>query len=586
MTTPVITVRMFSLRIAGDVTPLQNWMAGGTPYVCKVRRADVENPTLEMGLAADGNDATRWSHCAWIVNDSTIADLKVLVYRITSMHQGAVGSIPDTPSATSSGRKFGTVIFDLQLDMLATLHANARDHQVPATYSITARWSRYPIPSGPLEQFQIRPAQMMRTLNRAALPKISSTIVTTTDALPIVFVKISAVINGETTHLSCYCAVTNDDNKYVSNYLSITNNANYCYPSLYAIMNYLPTVLGINSADIIDVSVTECSPFKFKFEGTMGYNGRDKMYVDHALTSYLRSFTVSGNTYHVAFEQLEAMIFDPQPYTVTIQLTDKERTLGQVVLNDSNNSTCATIDTRYAVYNSVSQKWEIKVTYKCKIEIGGMFSEIRMADGSLLRFPEGHLPYVGTAWGDYVASQRAYDREIAMIEKEKAQVDMIAGVTSSLANGAFTAAFSGGAGAATAAFGAVGTIGSWYESERARENELNAKDGLMHTAPSTMYSPEYGVTYLNNIIGFESMRMFIVNMPDGVSDGDLTYYVQRHGYPVTDWYATLSYSDIPTEGYMQGEVADVTGKGMPAYGEYRRILDKQIANGVHFKVIT
>ena len=576
----VVSVKFFCKNEPSGASILSQWTTGLVgSYTCKVKLADVERPEIEMipGTALTNVDPERWTHAVY-------ADGRV--YRITGIRQGPVVTVPESQSG-SPAKRIGSVVFTLELDMLATAHYVSRYMvTTPKDYSLTARWSRYPTPSGPLEQFQIRPAQMMRTLNRAALPKISSTIVTTTDALPIVFVKISAVINGETTHLSCYCAVTNDDNKYVSNYLSITNNANYCYPSLYAIMNYLPTVLGIPSDDIIDVSVTECSPFDFEFEGTMGYNGRDNIYVDHALTSFLCSFTVSGNTYHVAFEQLEAMIFDPQPYTVTIQLTDKERTLGQVVLNDANNSACATIDTRYAVYNSVSQKWEIKVTYRCKIEIGGMFSEIRMADGSLLRFPEGHLPYVGTAWGDYVAGQRAYDREIAMIEKEKAQVDMIAGVTSSLANGAFTAAFSGGAGAATAAFGAVGTIGSWYEGERARENELNAKDGLMHTAPSTMYSPEYGVTYLNNIIGFESMRMFIVNMPDGVSDGDLTYYVQRRGYPVTDWYNQLKYSNLPTEGFLQGELADCDLSVFTGLGEFRRILERQLANGIHFKVTT
>ena len=478
------------------------------------------------------------------------------------------------------------VIFHCTLDYMATMHFSAGNN---GTYTLEARWKRTPIPAV-LEPLQIRPAQMMRTLNRTKLPKISSTIVTSTDSLEIVFVKVSAVIYGELTHLSAFCALSNTDGRYASNYLAVSNGSGARYPSLRGIMNYLPTILGVSASDIVDVSVSETCPLKYIFNPGTGEGGRDQMYIDTdvTLTTMYFNFTVSGNTYHCAFERLEGMLLDFKPTTVKVQLSDKERLLGQVALVGSDNSILTTIDTRYADYNSVTQKWEISMSYYCKVELGSMYSELVLKDSSIIRFPEGHLPFVGNSWSEYVNTQRSYDREMAVIEKEKAQVDMVTGIGASLANGAFAAAFSGGAAAGTAAFGIVGNVANWYEGERARENQLQAKDLLMHAAPDTVYSPEYGVGYLNSMLKSDPMRILIVLMPDGVGDTELTAYGQENGYPVTDLYMSIQHSDLPTEGFMQAnKLTDLTvGTSGVKTAFLIRGLDKQLRQGIRFRTIT
>ena len=563
----------------------------------KLKPYDLEHPTVRLGVSIsdDTKGPGTWTH---LLIDNIGQGL---VYKILAVRQGPARL--DYASPGSYQPATGIVEADLELDMLATMYQSARftsTYWADADITLTGRWERLPLPGGPLEQFQLRPSQMHRDRIATRLPHITEKAGGT---LPILFVKITAQVSDALTHFGTFCTVENSS-AYLDAHLCSSNNQFYIYPSLYAVMNELPLMLGIDSKNIVDVSISEDCPFAYSFSSGAGYQGRDIIATSASgASAWLHNFEVGGNTYHIMMYSLPNMIIDWKETTLTLQFKDSERLMGQLQLIGSDNSVVSVIDPRYAAYNAVTERWEIDFTYRCKVDCGSMYSELQYPDGTVLRFNEGHLPWVGSAWADYVAVQRNYDRSVNIIEKDKAQTEMVGGIATSLANGMFTSAFNGGLGAATAALGAVGTVGNWYEGERARGNMQDAKEGLMKATPGTVYSPEYGVSYANIMANAEAFRQIVVAMPIGVTDAELTSYCAHRGYPVTDYGTSIKYSDLidAAEGFLKavevdgvafsGTITDPTygwkaADGMFPYGEYRRILERQLKKGVHFKKIS
>lgn len=569
----IYLANIFNLTNHSPLMEIAKWKTLTHFTVIKKRPYDIER--CEIEIATDTNLANY--DYAYIEYNGTPTPAEAVipcVYRITDIRQG--GSIKSIGSGGYSDYINGSAILTLELDALATWYTN-RGGGLPTIYG---RWSRLPMPTV-VEPFQVRPSQMARDKVLASLPEIEHN---TTLGKRIVFVKVTVNMNGELTHLCAFCSVENTD-QYLDGGLSESNNQFYVYPSLKAIMNNLPLILGVSSGDIYDVSVSEDCPVSYTFTAQGGYQGRDLITIGG--TAELRNFTVGGNTYHVMFTNIHDLIMDWQEKTIVLQLDDNEVFMGQVQLIGSDNTVVTTIDTRYFSYNSVTSKWELTLIYRLKMDIGSMYAELQLPDNNVLRFTEGRLPWIGSAWADYVATQRNYDRTIAVVEKNKAQTEMTTGIATSLANGLFTSAFSGGAGAGTAVLGAVGNVANWYEGERARENEMAAKEGLMKTTPGTLYSPEYGVTYLNLMYNSEPMRQICLAMPIDVSATDFNHYIRVHGYPVTDIEIAVTASDIITaaRGFIQATqitTAEIGGKN----GVFFRALDKQLRKGTLFYIWT
>ena len=567
------------LHTIGSLTehsPLMNipkWKSSTAFNAIKKRPYDIERCEVELSY----NYLADYDY-AYIEYNGTPAPAAAIipcVYRIVDIRQG--GSIRSVADSAYTDRINGSAILTLELDALATWYVN-KGGGLP---TIFGRWSRLPMLTM-VEPFQIRPSQMARNKILASLPEIEHN---THVGDRIVFVKITANMSGVLTHLCAFCSVENTD-QYLDGGLAASNNQYYVYPSLKAIMNDLPLILGVSSGDIYDVSVSEDCPVAYTFTAEAGYDGRDIIVIDDA-AAVLRNFNVGGTTYHVMLSDIHDLIMDWQEKTVLLQLDGNETVMGQVQLIGSDNTVVTTIDTRYFSYNSVSAKWELTLIYRLKMDVGSMYTELQLPDGNVLRFTEGRLPWVGSAWADYVATQRNYDRTIAVVEKDKAQTEMAAGITTSLANGVFTSVFSGGAGAGTAVLGAVGNVANYYEGERARANELAAKEGLMKSTPGTLYSPEYGVTYLNLMFNSEPMRQICLAMPIDVSAQDFTDYINTHGYPVTDIPLALTSVHLvnAVRGFIQATqilTADVGGKT----GVFFRALEKQLRRGTLFHLIT
>lgn len=565
-----MTIYPASLDVESSVSVCRNlglWLTG-TSHTVKFRRYDVEHREIEFYYNGTGDSPEQWTHVFGYIGDNVYNGC---VYRVTGIRQG--------PVATSASSDQSAIV-SLEVDMMATWYA--RNVETPGFDGI---WTRLPMQAA-VEPFQVRPAQMGRSKILASLPEIEHN---THVGDRIVFVKITVNMSGVLTHLCAFCSVENTD-QYLDGGLAASNNQFYVYPSLKAIMNDLPLILGVASGDIYDVSVSEDCPVAYTFTAQGGYAGRDLIVIDGA-AAVLRNFTVGGVTYHVMLSDIHDLIMDWQEKTVLLQLEYYEVAMGQVQLIGSDNTVVTTIDTRYFTYNSGTSKWELTLIYRLKMDVGSMYAELQLPDGNVLRFTEGRLPWVGSAWADYVATQRNYDRTIAVVEKDKAQTEMAAGISTSLANGVFTSIFSGGAGAGTAVLGAAGSIANWYEGERARENELAAKEGLMKSTPGTLYSPEYGVTYLNLMFNSEPMRQICLAMPISVTSSEFDEYVKHHGYPVSNLELTITKTQILlyyTEGFIQGELTamDPDTDALLKTGEQRRIFERQLRTGIHYKKVT
>ena len=584
----IVNVRMQIINASSDISVIKDdWQIGGNgPFAAKIRRGDVEHPTIELKMSASAGsvEPTGWTHCAYILDSTKTTTLHTLVYRILSMRQGDAITVPDAAN-TSSAKSFGTIIFDLELDMLATLHTNTRNRLLPGTYSITGRWSRYPLPSGPLEPFQIRPAQMKRSKS-VEMPSNIPTItyrtggVDHTDDSPL-WVQIFVMREWTTGHwwFESYGALCPRSGAV---YHAILNDAEVPTPSWQHIMNDPDSVL--DGMSIISVSVSRCAPVDFEQVTSSVYPNPSAYHpVDSSgnAKTPVRVGSIPGWNDLYMFQVANENHMDA--LTLDIPLTDKEKIMGSVRIIDACGTPVGSIDTRYAVTATPTDK--ISASYRVFGNGIGLLNELTLSDGTLIKWPAGVMPYNTSAYAEYAMAQMKYDREMLAINQEKVYLDTANGIVGAITNGAVATLISGGAGAGTAVGGLATAGASAYMTYKHNEQEQTAKENLMKNTPDTAYITGYGTEYITRIKeGFRDIAA--VNMPDGVSDGDLTYYVNRHGYPVTDWYATLSNTDVPSEGYIQGELADVTGSGNPQYGEYRRILEKELSKGIHFKKVS
>lgn len=584
----MLTDVIYLKKIPGltDHSPLMDaskWKENNTAFrVIKARPYDIENIELEIGVLKDIEDYDY----AYIQPNGYPhpPDGSVIprVYKIKAVRQGpttrSIGTSP-FPSAPA-----GTCILSLELDALATWYVNRQGSQT--MYGI---WERAPSRKV-VEPFQIRPAQMIRdtTVN---LPRMTETVTVAhpgsvlAGPYPIVFVKITGILNNIITTL--YFVVPVDDD-LVGPYASGlgTGVGTGVYPSLFMIMNFTGEITGISGNSIIDVSVSQCCPFEY----TMG------TYDNHS-TVKLEGLTSWGNQYDITWQgqsyqgSVQGFV-DNSPVgaskseSIARLVTAGEPGICQIAVKNAEGNIIHAIDPRFSEWDAVNSVWILNMTYTCYITTSAIVSRLTMSDGSSIEWSEGHLPYSSNRWNDYVLTERSYDREMNMIQRDKAQYDLATGALASLANGAFAASFSKGAAVGTAGLSVVGGIFDYLGGEMVRDRQQDAKDALMKATPNTVYSDAYGVGYLIKMLAGEH-NAIVVMKPQGVTDGEVTSYLQNHGYPVDGYYGSVSSAEIATAeiGYIRCRKLTTALVNSNA-GVWFRALDKQLRNGVAFRVYT
>lgn len=586
----MLTDTIYLKKITGmtDHSPLMydaKWRENNPHFrVIKARPYDIENIEVEIAILRDIED---YDYAYIRPSEYPYPDGSVLprVYKIRSIRQG-----PTTRTNATAGFQpvpAGSCILSLELDALATWYVNSEGEGQQALYGI---WERTPTRKV-MQPFQIRPAQMVRD-TVVNLPRMTETVTVAhpnsviAGPYPIVFVKITGLINNIITTL--YFVVPVDDDlvgPYASG-LGIGGGTTGVYPSLFMIMNFTGEITGMSSSEIIDVSVSQYCPFEY----TIG------TYANHS-TVHLEGLTVWGNQYDITWQGTSYQgsvngFVDNTPVgasrseSVTRLVTTGEPGICQIAVKNAEGNIIHAIDPRFSEWDAVNSVWILNMTYTCYITTSAIISRLTMPDGSTVEWSEGHLPYTSNKWNDYVLTERSYDREMNMIQRDKAQYDLATGALASLANGAFAASFSKGAAVGTAGLSVVGGIFDYLGGEMVRDRQQDAKDALMKATPNSIYSDAYGVGYLIKMLAGEH-NAIVVMKPQGVTDSEVTSYLQNHGYPVDGYYGSVTSAEIATAeiGFIQCSRL-TTALVKSTAGVWFRALDKQLRDGAAFRVYT
>ena len=568
---------------------LNQWKSsGGNSYMATVKMLayDLETPEVEVGVGATFatmKNAMYWTHACVTLNGQD------LIYKVTGIRQGRVLKvITGSESPLPEEEYAGTVIVSLQLDAVATFYANLTSN----TYnSMMGRWSRLPLPTlGPMEPFQIRGTQMMVSRTVDIPSNIKSALVydnntnTSTMLDRLMWLEVSGTVNNAmVTYGFFVCPQYPDRNVLI--------DSNAC-PSLSQVLNDPATHIGMAASSIASMSISRRCPWK-TYNLTGGQAGRIGLWID-AMGGGINippdpipnsspacgGFIAKNGVGNVPYKSY-------QTETVTVTLTDKEMLMGNIVIKDATGTIVGNIGTRYAERIADQNVLTIKVRTRSS---GTMIvTDLLLRDNTVIRYPEGSVPYAGDTYGEYTIAQLGYDRELLAINQDKAMMNVLVGSTAALANGAVSSIASGGLGVVTAGVGIASSIAEAGLNRQFNEREFDAKKNLLQNMPDTLYNASYGFSYIRSIVIEDLKPQICVVMPDGVSDTELTEYTKTHGYPVTDYPATVTLADMDTagEGFVQAiQLESVVGWNAGNSGEVRRIMSKQLMAGIHFKVVT
>lgn len=591
--------------ILRTVTAWKTITTGVYQTVVKMPRFDIEAFELEItnttALSGIGTKtAVDWTHAFFEIdnNDS-------LVYKITGIRQGRTfrnGNNTEQPIQITESVQNGTILVSFQIDMLATYWVNAG-----LSGAITGRWSRLPLPSlGPIEPFQIRPAQMMKTSSvdvPSNLPTMAYAPGLGTADLELhdlIYVQINYV-DGSTLHTRLYVASLQAVEYGV--YALTSSGGRTPFPSLQSLL--MNTNTGITTSTITSINVSNRCPYHFVC-GTTVQHSDPGLYIlytsrqgsDQVLEA--QRYTPSAGTTYAYYEinrgvsvtglsSVNALATD-MLYSETLEMTITlaQTYMGYFSVRDGGKNIVGSIDTRYTEPITGSTNKKLSVNVQTISDGMNLYTELTLNDGTIIRYPEGNIPFAGDAYKEYSIAQMAYDREMLAINQERVKTNAVTGIVASLTNGAIASIGNGGLGAATAGVGAIGTAIETVSSLRLTEKEQEAKEKLMRDTPDNAYQTGYGYSSVINILRSRPASIEL-NYPAGITDAELTYFTRSYGYPVTDYQATVPTTDIynATEGFLKMLRLDqVTIWRKANGGEYRRIFAKQLKNGIHYKVMT
>ena len=378
--------------------------------------------------------------------------------------------------------------------------------------------------------------------------------------------------------LSRYGMFVGIDARGASSDYIVANNAygetQTYYPSIDDIISN-PELLGLQASTIQDISISARCPYTWA--------GKDSLFrinlVDASGAVILPNSR--GPAREVTGEYLEfyklndpSKKFVPLVETVTMTLSALERASGQVIIKTEAGSNVSSIPTEWS--------GTITADVQCIGDMGKLLTIITVA-GTEYTLPEGHLPFVGSQWAEYVAYSMAYDRQSMEQSISYANERMIADIAQGAAGavqGAALGAISGSGplaiGTGLASFG-LSTAGSLIErsiSEReARDTQALAERRVQGQA-GTPYNVAYGLIY--NQYYHRHPACIQLDMPSGLTASIDSTYTSRHGYPA-EGVRTITMS----EGYIQGRVfpvGDLTGPMLDKANE-------ELSNGITFKEV-
>ena len=258
--------------------------------------------------------------------------------------------------------------------------------------------------------------------------------------------------------------------------------------------------------------------------------------------------------------------------TVTVSLSALERASGTVLLKDHTGAAIATVPTSWGS--------SFEVTTQCIGDHGKLLTLVTI-EGVEYTIQEGHLPYVGSAWAEYVAYSMSYDRQAMensiAYANDRMWADLATGAAGAI-QGAAVSAISGSgplavlSGLSSFGLGAAGSMIERNISERQARDEQALAERRVQGQSGTAYASAYGVIYC--LMNLRHPAIIEVNLPAGLTDSVDLAYTNVHGFPA-EGVRTITMK----QGFIQGRIfADDALRLGPWYD----LMNEKLSNGIRF----
>ena len=344
------------------------------------------------------------------------------------------------------------------------------------------------------------------------------------------------------------------------------------YPNIQDVISN-PEYMGLQASTIQDISISVRCPFKYSENGLYMNLVKSDGTVIPTNAAGPENAAITGGRF--AFYNLSDPTFIhavPLIETVTVSLSDLERASGQVIIKDHNGSAVGMIPTSWGDI--------IEASVQCVGDHGKLLTIVTVNDVEYT-IQEGHLPYVGSAWAEYIAYSMSYDRQAMensiAYANDRMWADLATGAAGAI-QGAAVSAISGSgplailSGLSSFGLGAAGSMIERNISERQARDEQTLAERRVQGQAGTAYSSAYGVIYC--LMNLRHPALIEVDMPEGLTESIDGAYTAVHGYP-----AEGRRSVSLKAGFYQGRIfaADTIRMG-PWFDE----MNNKLSNGIRF----
>lgn len=340
------------------------------------------------------------------------------------------------------------------------------------------------------------------------------------------------------------------------NTLLTSPNASATYPTYAVLLNDITTFTGILAENVLDFSISERCPYPYTI--THASSSLDYVALN---TGTVETHTAHGITW--GMYDLTSVDYGKANWTVSLNLSEMERALGQVIVKDCNANNLMTIP--------ASKSATIDLAVATFADMSGIYTMLSHGD-QVISMREGQLPYLGNTWETYRAYQldtdmmqlqynfenNKYNLETARkVAEGNATVSAMqsAGQSMSMATISPTAGLGGLVGAGFGIGASLGKLeidkyelGRNYDLQNRQAQQdfiLSQKTAI--NQPQTSYNNGYGTIYCHDSVHNISKMSLI--MPYNMNSTYFDNWVAQFGYPAE------GVMDIDAEiGYYQGKL--------------------------------
>lgn len=601
------TLTGFRLDVMPGESPLMSyskWTELGYPtrvmnISIKMRLGYGEHETFELQVSGQQYHGLEINYIMVMGNNVSSNTLQygplvsgLYIYRVDSIERiGMKGSMDNRSNLNCVARLTCT------LDVLATLYLHENNGGThTAGFTLNARWNRLPF-RAVIEPFQVRPAQMERNSTQNLPVQIITAIDGNNGTRQLCWVEMVVAHSGIARY-GTFADISEGQNNTHTQYDSGTWDL---YPSLKIVMGFPTRITSVNisASEILSVAITARCPYKYKMK-TVEIAG-----VTYTYPVLLQDDGVTEVEFNpgaeVANQRWSAYITDKPngpgtaEYEGEFTLNDSLQLFSsKVMVYDVNENIVGSIDTRYADFSPTEElpdRYVIHYKTRTYFNDNVHITEIELKDGTLIRFPEGNVSFISDSWNEYARAQLLYDRELLAMSQDKIMTDTALGLSNALVNGAFGGIAGGvGLGALTGAASGITSVISAMQERQMNERGQAAKENLMKNTADTLFSTNSGYGYVI-CLRFGRYGFIAMNQPKGVTASEVDEYLKYAGYPVTDTYVGVTMVQLNTtgQGFLRANALLNVIEGNPTKvctGYLRNVLDRQLRQGIHFKVIT